>query len=155
MQLARTLLHLLHAELPETVGRYEPVLLGYLYQRTVVIILQVPPYLFNALLFEPLVGGAMINLAEPLTESRNTHAEHSGKFLYAVRSVTVAVHLHSEDGGKQWLQPFLGKLEVQLGEGRVLSADLFAPFHKEIVTHLVAHIVQGCGVPVRYSTSHR
>ena len=92
---------------------------------------------------EPSVGRAVVDLAELVTEGRNAHAEHSGEFLHTVRPVAVAVHLHPEHGGIQRLQPFLGKLEIQLGKRCVLPADLFAPFHEEVVAYLITHVVQG------------
>ena len=57
VQLAGALLHLSRAELPEPVGRLEAVLLGYLPERAVVVVFQVPPYLTDALLLQPFVGG--------------------------------------------------------------------------------------------------
>ena len=50
VQLTGALLHLSRAEFPETVGGLETVLLGYLPERAVVVVFQVPPYLSDALL---------------------------------------------------------------------------------------------------------
>ena len=87
VQLAGALLHLSRAELPEPVGRLEAVLLGYLPERAVVVVFQVPPYLTDALLLQPFVGGLPVDSAEFLAEGRYTHAEHPRQFLHAVRAV--------------------------------------------------------------------
>ena len=70
VQLAGALLHLSRAEFPETVGGLETVLLGYLPERAVVVVFQVPPYLSDALLPQPFVGGLAVYLAEFLAEGR-------------------------------------------------------------------------------------
>ena len=103
VQLAGALLHLLRAELPETVGGLEAVLLGYLPERAVVVVFQVPAYLPDALFPQPFVGGLAVYLAEFLAEGRYAHAEHPRQFLHAVRAVAVAVHLQPEHGGIQGL----------------------------------------------------